>query len=161
MARTDGPQFTEQMQLFSTPAEMVERMTASPDLQIVGDRFETMDELKSRKLAESKTVGNSPDAFGRPMTQSLYDSIKEKGLKIDNINLSTDMSGKTAVVDGQHRMIAGAAADKELGRETYIPWDKINRLTGGQWVDPGSALPRYEPAQAYRLSPPTPMESVV
>lgn len=159
MAKTDGPQF--QMQLFSTPAEIMERMTASPDLRTVGDRFETMDELKSRKLSESKLVGNSPDAFGKPMAQSLYDSIKERGLKIDNINLSTDASGRTAVVDGQHRMIAGAAADKELGRETFIPWNKINNLTGGQWIEPGSDLPKYQPAPVNRLGPSGPVESVV
>jgi hypothetical protein len=153
-----GPQCAEQMKLFMTPGEIVDKMTASPDLRSDGNRFETMDELKSRKLGESKVAGNSPDMMGRPMQQSLYDSIKERGLDIGHVNLTTDTAGRTAVEDGQHRMIAGADADKELGRETLIPWNKItHNQSMGKWVEPGSEV--FKPTLLPKSDGPT--ESVV
>lgn len=140
-----GPQCAEQMKLFMTPNEIVDQMTASPDLRSDGDRFETMDELKSRKLEESKVAGNSPDKMGRPMQKSLYDSIKENGLNIEHINLNTDSVGRTRIDDGQHRMIAAAAVDRELERDTFIPHTKIGRIyNDSQFIEPGSAA--FKPA---------------
>lgn len=140
-----GPQCDEQLKLFMTPNEIVDQMTASPDLRSDGDRFETMDELKSRKLEESKVVGNSKDMMGRPMRKSLYDSIKDDGLNIEHIDLNTDSVGRTRVDDGQHRIIAAAAVDKELGRETFIPHTKIGRVyNDSKFIEPGSAV--FKPA---------------
>lgn len=144
----------DQLQLFMTPNEIVDKMTASSDLRSDGDRFETMDELKSRKLEESKVAGNSPDMMGRRMQKSLYDSIKDHGLNIEHIDLNTDSVGRTRVDEGQHRMIAAAAVDRELGRDTFIPYTKIGRVYNeSQFIEPGSAVFKPAPVEKVEKGP--------
>lgn len=113
----------EQLALFMSATDLWKMLNVSYDRHPVADpsgrpRLETMDELKERKVAESKQPSSILTHGG-----GVYSSIWDKGYAsdVEPIDLVHQTTGSKRLRDGHHRVAAASDIEQKYGDPVWIP----------------------------------------